>query len=33
MAYGVAKIAKKNAANNFKEWGIYTGFFAAVADA
>jgi hypothetical protein len=32
MAYGVGKIAKLNAAGNFKEWGIYTGFFAAVAD-
>ena len=32
MAYGVAKVAKKNAAGNFKEWGVYTGFFAAVAD-
>jgi hypothetical protein len=32
MAYGVGKIAKLNAANNFKEWGIFTGFFAAVAD-
>jgi hypothetical protein len=32
MAYGVGKIAKLNAAGNFKEWGVYTGFFAAVAD-
>jgi hypothetical protein len=32
MAYGIGKIAKKNPAGNFKEWGIYTGFFAAVAD-
>lgn len=32
MAYGVGKIAKKNPAGNFKEWGIFTGFFAAVAD-
>lgn len=33
MAYGVGKVAKKNPAGLFKEWGIYTGFFAAVADA
>ena len=32
MCYGIGKIAKLNAAGNFKEWGIYTGFFAAVAD-
>ena len=32
MAYGVAKVAKKNFAGNLKEWGIFTGFFAAVAD-
>jgi Protein of unknown function (DUF4043) len=32
MAYGVAKVAKKNLAGNLKEWGIFTGFFAAVAD-
>ena len=32
MAYGVGKIAKLNAAGNFREWGIFTGFFAAVAD-
>ena len=32
MAYGVGKIAKKNNAGNLKEWGIYTGFFAASAD-
>jgi hypothetical protein len=32
MAYGVGKIAKLNAAGNFKDWGVYTGFFAAVAD-
>lgn len=32
MAYGVGKIAKLNAAGAFKEWGIFTGFFAAVAD-
>jgi len=33
MAYGVGKIAKKNPAGNLKEWGVYTGFFAATADA
>lgn len=33
MAYGVGKVAKLNPTNNFKEWGIFTGFFAAVADA
>jgi hypothetical protein len=32
MCYGVGKIAKLNAAGNFKDWGCYTGFFAAVAD-
>lgn len=32
MAYGVGKIAKLNAAGNFKDWGVYTGFLAAVAD-
>jgi hypothetical protein len=32
MAYGVGKIAKKNPAGNLKEWGIFTGFFAAAAD-
>ena len=32
MAYGVGKIAKKNPAGNLKDWGVYTGFFAAVAD-
>jgi len=32
MCYGIGKIAKLNATNNFKEWGIFTGFFAAVAD-
>lgn len=32
MCYGVGKIAKLNAAGNFKDWGTYTGFFAAVAD-
>lgn len=32
MCYGVGKIAKLNAAGNYKDWGVYTGFFAAVAD-
>lgn len=32
-AYGVGKIAKKTADNvNLREWGIFTGFFAAAAD-
>lgn len=33
MCYGVGKIAKMNPTNNFREWGMFTGFFAAVADA
>jgi hypothetical protein len=32
MCYGVGKVAKLNATANFKDWGIFTGFFAAVAD-
>ena len=32
MAYGVGKIAKLNAAGNFRDWGVFTGFFAAVSD-
>jgi hypothetical protein len=32
MAYGVGKIAKLNAAGNFKDWGVYTAFLAAVSD-
>lgn len=32
MAYGIGKLAKVNAAGNFKEWGVFTGFFPAVAD-
>jgi Protein of unknown function (DUF4043) len=32
-AYGVAKMFKKTLGGNFKEWGIATGFYAAVADA
>jgi len=33
MAYGIGKIAKKSIAGKLQEFGIYTGFFAAVADA
>ena len=33
MAYGVGKLAKLNAAGNFREWGVFTGFFPAIADA
>jgi uncharacterized protein DUF4043 len=33
MAYGVGKIAKLNSTNNFKDWGCFTGFFSAIADA
>jgi hypothetical protein len=32
MAYGMKKIAKKNPAWAYKEWGVFTGFFAAAAD-
>jgi hypothetical protein len=32
MAYGIGKVAKLTPAGNLKEWGVYTGFFAAVAD-
>ena len=32
-AYGVAKMFKKTLGGNLKEWGIATGFYAAVADA
>jgi hypothetical protein len=32
MAYGMKKIAKKNPAGNYKEWGVFTGFFASQAD-
>jgi len=32
MAYGIGKLAKLTPAGNFPEWGIFTGFFAAVAD-
>ena len=33
MAYGVGKLAKLTPAGNFKEWGTFTGFFPAIADA
>jgi len=33
MAYGIGKLAKLTPANNFKEWGVFTGFFSAIADA
>jgi hypothetical protein len=33
MAYGISKIFKKTAAGNLREWGIFTMFEAAVADA
>jgi hypothetical protein len=32
MAYGMKKIAKKNPAGNYKEWGVFTGYFASAAD-
>ena len=32
-AYGIAKMFKKTTGGNLKEWGICTGFYAAVADA
>lgn len=32
MAYGLKKIAKLNPAGNYKEWGVFTGFFASQAD-
>ena len=32
MAYGLKKIAKTNASGNYKEWGVFTGFFASQAD-
>jgi hypothetical protein len=32
MAYGLGKIAKKNPAGNFKDWGVFTGYFASQAD-
>jgi hypothetical protein len=33
MAYGMKKIAKLNPAGAYKEWGVFTGYFASVADA
>jgi hypothetical protein len=33
MAYGMKKIAKLNPAGNYKEWGVFTAFTAAQADA
>lgn len=33
MAYGIGKLAKLNAAGNFREWGTFTGFFSAIPDA
>jgi Protein of unknown function (DUF4043) len=32
MAYGMKKIAKANPTNNYKEWGVFTGIFAAAND-
>jgi hypothetical protein len=32
MAYGLAKIAKKDASGNLKDWGVFTGFFASQPD-
>jgi hypothetical protein len=32
MAYGMKKIAKKSPAGNYKEWGVFTGYFASAAD-
>lgn len=32
MAYGIAKIAKKNPAGNLKEWGVFTGMVYAPSD-
>jgi hypothetical protein len=32
MCYGVGKIAKLNATLNFRDWGVYTAFLAAVGD-
>lgn len=33
LCYGAAKVFKKTLAGNLREWGIYTAFLAAVADA
>ncbi len=32
MAYGMKKIAKANPAGNYKEWGVFTGYFASAND-
>jgi hypothetical protein len=32
MAYGMKKIAKVNPTGNYKEWGIFTGYFASAND-
>jgi N4-gp56 family major capsid protein len=32
MAYGLKKIAKLNPAGNYREWGVFTGFFASQSD-
>jgi N4-gp56 family major capsid protein len=32
MAYGLKKIAKLSASGNYKEWGVFTGFFASQPD-
>lgn len=31
--YGIAKVFKKNATNNLRQWGVVTGFFSSPADA
>jgi N4-gp56 family major capsid protein len=33
MAYGVSKMFKKTTAGDLRQWGVFTGFFASVADA
>jgi hypothetical protein len=33
MAYGMKKIAKLNPAGNYKDWGVFTGYFASSTDA
>jgi Protein of unknown function (DUF4043) len=32
MAYGLKKIAKLNNSNQYKDWGVFTGFFASLND-
>jgi hypothetical protein len=32
MAYGMKKIAKLNPTNQYKEWGVFTGYFGSAAD-